>query len=290
MCTNGHVLGMCVLGMCTPCVTTHMGGLCAKECRSLVCCSCVVLRFEHTWHFVPLRLILFARAQTRADEAGYAEATRSLQECPGITFGTKFTLFDNKVKLFTAAVPREVRNIQSPGAGLHVHVASGGSDVSMSELQAVLSYTGPSRETYVIAFVRLLQCVPANVCVVRGRCGFAVGDQVALLANERLSRDSVRAKKLGSRDRALDVASEHLAPVTNEAGVHHAIKYAGPYVQYSHDPSRDCSDARYDTVDEIYAVDPATAVKTRVMLVPDRGGKDTLRRRRFWWYRKMFHH
>ena len=237
-----------------------------------------------------IRLILFARAQTRADEAGYAEATRSLQECPGITFGTKFTLFDNKVKLFTAAVPREVRNIQSPGAGLHVHVASGGSDVSMSELQAVLSYTGPSRETYVIAFVRLLQCVPANVCVVRGRCGFAVGDQVALLANERLSRDSVRAKKLGSRDRALDVASEHLAPVTNEAGVHHAIKYAGPYVQYSHDPSRDCSDARYDTVDEIYAVDPATAVKTRVMLVPDRGGKDTLRRRRFWWYRKMFHH
>ena len=160
----------------------------------------------------------------------------------------------------------------------------------MSELQAVLSYTGPSCETYVIAFVRLLQCVPANVCVVRGRCGFAVGDQVALLANERLSRDSVRAKMLGSRDRALNVASDHLAPVTNEAGVHHAIKYAGPYVQYSHDPSRDCSDARYDTVDEIYAVDPATAVKTRVMLVPDRGGKDTLRRRRFWWYRKMFHH
>ena len=171
-----------------------------------------------------------------------------------------------------------------------MHVASGGSDVFMSELQAVLSYTGPSRETYVIAFVRLLQCVPANVCVVRGRCGFAVGDQVALLANERLSRDSVRAKMLGSRDRALNVASDHLAPVTNEAGVHHAIKYAGPYVQYSHDPSRDCSDARYDTVDEIYAVDPATAVKTRVMLVPDRGGKDTLRRRRFWWYRKMFHH
>ena len=47
---------------------------------------------------------------------------------------------------------------------------------------------------------------------------------------------------------------------------------------------------RYDTVDEIHAIDPATAVKTRVMLVPDRGGKDTLGRRRYWWYRKMFHH
>ena len=94
------------------------------SCVLLLCC--VEVR-THLALRSTIRLILFARAQTRADEAGYAEVTRNLQECPGITFGTKFTLFDNKVKLFTAAVPREVRNIQSPGAGLHVHVASGGS-------------------------------------------------------------------------------------------------------------------------------------------------------------------
>ena len=93
-----------------------------------------------------------------------------------------------------------------------------------------------------------------------------------------------------SRERAIRVESEALVPVTDEAGVHHVIKYAGQYVQYSYDPAQDCSHARYDTVNEIHALDPATAVKTRVMLVPDKGGNDTLRRRRFWWYRKMFHH
>ena len=162
----------------------------------------------------------------------------------------------------------------------------------MSELRIFLSYSGPSGKRYVIAIVRLLQCVPARVCVVRGACDFAVGDQVRLLANEHLSRLSVRARKLGSIERAIRVESKLLAPVTTDEGVHHAIKYAGNYVQYSYNPSRDCTAARYDTVDEIHAIDPATAVKTRVMLVPDRGGKDTLGRRRYayWWYRKMFHH
>ena len=229
-------------------------------------------------------------SQTRDDAAGYAEAARNLRRCPTIRFGTKFTLFDNKVKLFTAAVSREEDGVQHPGTGLRVHVASGGSDVSMSELQAVLSYHGPSGATYVIAFVRLLQRVPARVCVVRGTCDFAVGDQVVLLANENLEREAVRARKLGSRERAIRIESEALVPVTDEAGVHHVIKYAGQYVQYSYDPAQDCSHARYDTVNEIHALDPATAVKTRVMLVPDKGGNDTLRRRRFWWYRKMFHH
>ena len=231
-----------------------------------------------------------ACSQTRDNAAGYAEAAQHLRECAAIRFGAKLTLFGNKVKLFTAAVPREADGVQHPGAGLRLHAASGGSDVSMSELRAVLSYHGPSGATYVIAFVRLLQCVPARVCVVRGACDFAVGDQVTLLTSESRERGAVRARKLGSRAAAIRIESEVLAPVTDEKGVHHVTKYAGPYVQYSHNPAQDCSDPGYDTVNEIHAIDPATAVKTRVMLVPDKGGNDTLRRRRFWWYRKMFHH
>ena len=172
-------------------------------------------------------------------------------------------MFGNKVKLFTAAVPREADGVQHPGAGLRLHAASGGSDVSMSELRAVLSYHGPSGATYVIAFVRLLQCVPARVCVVRGACDFAVGDQVTLLTSESLERGAVWARKLGSRAAAIRIEeSQVLAPVTDEKGVHHVTKYAGPYVQYSHNPAQDCSDPRYDTANEIHAIDPATAVKT----------------------------
>ena len=263
---------------------------------SLVSCSCFGVRVAGQTS-LDQRLALAdskpqccVHAQTRDNNAGYAEAARNLRRCEAVIFGTKFTLFKDKVKLFTAAVPRGADGTQQPGAGLHVHIASGGSNVSMSELRAALSYTGPSGERYVIAIVRLLQCVPASVCVVRGACDFAIGDQVRLLANECLSRPSVRARKLGSRERAIRVESKLLAPVTSDEGVHHAIKYAGNYVQYSYNPSRDCTAARYDTVDEIHAIDPATAVKTRVMLVPDRGGKDTLGRRRYWWYRKMFHH
>ena len=157
----------------------------------------------------------------------------------------------------------------------------------------VFLYSGSSGERYVTALgcaCSSVQCAPAGVWVVRGACDFAVGDQVRLLANECLSRPSVRARKLGSRERAIRVESKLLAPVTSDEGVHHAIKYAGNYVQYSYNPSLDCTAARYETVDEIHAIDPASAVKTRVMLVPDRNGKDTLGRRRYWWYRKMFHH
>ena len=195
-----------------------------------------------------------ACSQTRDNAAGYAEAAQHLRECAAIRFGAKLTLFGNKVKLFTAAVPREADGVQHPGAGLRLHAASGGSDVSMSELRAVLSYHGPSGATYVIAFVRLLQCVPARVCVVRGACDFAVGDQVTLLTSESRERGAVRARKLGSRAAAIRIESEVLAPVTDEKGVHHVIKYAGPYVQYSHNPAQDCSDPGYDTANEIHAI------------------------------------
>ena len=138
--------------------------------------------------------MLRAHAQTRDNISGYAKAARNLQRCDAVVFGTKFTLFKDKVKLFTAAVPRGADGTQQPGAGLHVHIASGRSNVSMSELRAVLSYSGPSGKRYVIAIVRLLQCVPARVCVVRGACDFAVGDQVRLLANKHHPWVSVRAK------------------------------------------------------------------------------------------------
>ena len=237
-------------------------------------------------------MLLCARAQTRNNDAGYANAAQNLRKCDAIIFGAKFTLFENKVKLFTAAVPREADGIRNPGAGLHVAVQSGSTGTSFSELQAVLQYTGPSSHTYVIAFVRLLQLVPSKVCVVRGTCGFAVGDQVRLLADQNLSMSSVRAKKLGSTEKSIKIKSRLLAPVTSygKHGDHHALKYAGPYLQYSYDPSQDCSAERYETVDEIHAIDPATAVSTRVMLVPDRDGTDTLGRRRYWWYCKLFHH
>ena len=68
------------------------------------------------------------------------------------------------------------------------------------------------------------------------------------------------------------------------------MHYCGDYMQYGKEAKVDCSSAGYSILDEYEAVSIRTGIKTQVVLVPDVGGMDSLKRRRFFWNDRLYSH
>ena len=230
----------------------------------------------------------------QSNPTGNHDCRRRLQYATAIEFYGQATIYRDSKKQFCITP----RTSTCGGSGITIHVASDRNAFSRAELVALVKYTAPSEKTYCVAVTQLLKKVPKKQCVVR--CGpaesdddpYEDGDRVKIISGSMTSDEptTMHVRKCSSGE-DLEIMSDLLIPITtNEAGVHVMMKYCGDYMEYGHTVRQDCSYPGYNILDEYEAVSPSTGIQDQVCLVPDFGGSDTLRRRRYFWNTRLYSH
>ena len=224
---------------------------------------------------------------------GHKECRRLLRACKAITYHASGTLSRDGKKQY-AVTPR---CYEMNGSGVRVHVESDGKPFSRAELTALLKFTPPGTEReYDIAIVHLLKKVPKTQAVVitaQGPGSFCQIDDLVNIVDTWSIREndrSVSVKKCGN-NQAFSIHSSQLRLITGSRGGSHALmRYCGDYMQYGFKAKLACNTVGYSVVDEYEAVSVRTGIKMQVCLVPDAGGIDSSKRRRFFWNDRLYSH